>query len=279
MDQITVTSRDGVELAMRQAGHGDIGLVFIHGFNQCHLAWTRQLADPALNAACRMAAFDLRGHGASAKPSRPEAYTDAALWAADVAAVIAATGFRKPILVGWSYAGRVITDYIREHGTSALGGIVFVGALLKADGRMMGRGRRHFAPMLSADLATNIDGTRGFLRACFEREPARDDFETMLAYNMVVPPVVRKHLLDRSGDPADVLGAIGCPVLLAHGGKDQVILAETSRFAVTQIPNAQLSIYDACGHSPFYEDATRFNAELLAFANSVHQATRDAAPT
>jgi pimeloyl-ACP methyl ester carboxylesterase len=90
----------------------------------------------------------------------------------------------------------------------------------------------------------------------------------MLAYNMMVPPIVRKRLLDRSNDPAEVLPSISCPVLLTHGEKDQVILAAMSRYAAGQIPGAQLSIYDRCGHSPFYEDPARFNTELLAFART-----------
>jgi len=31
------------------------------------------------------------------------------------------------------------------------------------------------------------------------------------------------------------------------------------------MPHAQLSIYQDCGHSPFYEMAERFNRELAAF--------------
>lgn len=268
MESFTVTSRDGVELAAQRHGDGPIGLIFIHGFNQSGLAWMRQATDPQLLRACQMVTFDMRGHGGSSKPDDTAAYGDAARWADDVDAMIAASGFAKPILVGWSYAGRVITDYVRSHGTAKLGGINFVGALLKADGKLMGHGRRHFTPMVGADLAANIDGTRAFLRACFEVEPSRDDFETMLAYNMVVPPLVRRRLLERSSDPAEMLAGLSCPVLVTHGEKDQIIRADMARFVAQQVPGAQLSIYDHCGHSPFYEDAARFNAELLAFAQA-----------
>jgi pimeloyl-ACP methyl ester carboxylesterase len=268
MEAFTITSADGVELAATIHGQGPLALLFVHGFNQSQLAWVKQVADPKLLEQCRLVTFDLRGHGASSKPVDAAAYNDPALWAADIDAVMQAAGLVKPIMVGWSYAGRVITDYIRGRGTDRLGGINFIGAVLKADGKMMGHGRKHFVPMLSTDIATNIGGTRAFLRACFECEPPRDDFETMLAYNMMVPPIVRKRLLDRSNDPAEVLPSISCPVLLTHGEKDQVILAAMSRYAAGQIPGAQLSIYDRCGHSPFYEDPARFNTELLAFART-----------
>lgn len=268
MESFTITSRDGVELAARRIGEGPLGLIFIHGFNQSQLAWMKQVADPQLLARCRLVTFDMRGHGASSKPTDAASYNEAERWAADVDAVIAASGIDKPILVGWSYAGRVITDYVRSFGTEKLGGINFVGALLKADGKMMGHGRRHFTPMVGEDLAANIVGTRAFLRACFEVEPPRDDFEAMLAYNMVVPPLVRRRVLDRSSDPAEMLARLSCPVLVTHGERDQIIRADMARFVAEQIPGAQLSIYDHCGHSPFYENAARFNAELLAFAQS-----------
>jgi pimeloyl-ACP methyl ester carboxylesterase len=34
------------------------------------------------------------------------------------------------------------------------------------------------------------------------------------------------------------------------------------------IPGAKLSVYEGVGHSPFYEDAARFNAELAAFVRT-----------
>jgi pimeloyl-ACP methyl ester carboxylesterase len=34
------------------------------------------------------------------------------------------------------------------------------------------------------------------------------------------------------------------------------------------VKGARLSLYDGAGHSPFFEDAPRFNAELAAFAGA-----------
>jgi pimeloyl-ACP methyl ester carboxylesterase len=38
------------------------------------------------------------------------------------------------------------------------------------------------------------------------------------------------------------------------------------------IPGARLSVYQGIGHSPFFEDAVRFNAELAAFVRSAQKA-------
>jgi len=42
-------------------------------------------------------------------------------------------------------------------------------------------------------------------------------------------------------------------------------------YTAITIPGAKLSIYEAIGHSPFYEDAPRFNGELAAFVRAANK--------
>jgi len=112
-----------------------------------------------------------------------EKYAQDQQWADDLAAVISSAGMKRPVLVGWSYGGRVISDFVRVHGLVRVAGVNFVAALTKsADSSFYGPGIKHREGMQSDDLATNIAATRAFLRACFEKQPSSDDFETMLAY-------------------------------------------------------------------------------------------------
>ena len=37
------------------------------------------------------------------------------------------------------------------------------------------------------------------------------------------------------------------------------------------VPGAKLSVYQGIGHSPFFEDPTRFNSELAAFVRSAQK--------
>jgi pimeloyl-ACP methyl ester carboxylesterase len=218
-------ARDGVSLSVQEWGNPEgREILFLHGFNQCHLSWLRQVNDPALARAFRMITFDLRGHGASGKPAERERYIADSIWGDDVAAVISACGLKRSVLVGWSYSGRVISDYLRTHGSAGIAGINYVGARTGTDPANFGPGRQNYPAMQSNDLATNIRGTRAFLRACFERQPSEDDFEVMLAFNMVVPASVRAHVLSRPPDTADALAGLTCPVLITHGLKDQLIL-------------------------------------------------------
>ena len=274
MPSINVTSADGLALAVQQWGNPQVHgkgreILFIHGFNQSHLSWQRQVDDPALARAFNMVTFDLRGHGSSGKPLEKERYADDKLWAGDIAAVMKATGLERPVLVGWSYGGRVIADYLRTYGTDAIAGLNYVSARSAAVPTMFGTGRQHYPAMQSDDLATNIAGTRAFLRACFERQPSEADFEIMLAFNMVVPPPARAGILSRPPDTPEALSRIDRPMLVTHGKADQVLLVSMGEFTATTVKGATLSLYDGVGHSPFWEDTARFNRELAAFVSGL----------
>jgi pimeloyl-ACP methyl ester carboxylesterase len=270
MSASTVTTFDGLNLAVEEWGNPrGPEIVFIHGFSQSRLSWLRQVTDPALAADFRMIAFDLRGHGSSDKPLEKERYAHQK-WGDDVAAVIQATALRRPVLVGWSYGGNVICDYVRSFGADGLAGINFVAAATKTDPAFFGPGRVDFPNMTSDDLAANIASTRNFVHTCFERQPDQADFEMMLAFNMVVPPRVRAAVMGRPANPGEVLERIRCPVLVTHGLEDRILVAALGKFTAGAVAGAKLSLYEGVGHAPFWEDAPRFNrelAELVRLAN------------
>jgi pimeloyl-ACP methyl ester carboxylesterase len=272
MQASSVTTPDGLNLAVQEWGNPrGAEILFIHGFNQSHLSWQRQVEDPALAADFRMITFDLRGHGSSDKPLDKARYAHDR-WGDDVAAIMRACGLRRPVIAGWSLGGNVICDYVRSFGTQNLAGINFVSAATKSEHQFFGPGRINYPKMFSEDLATNIAATRAFLRACFERQPTEDEFETMLAFNMVVPPPVRAGVLGRPPNAGDALPEIRCPVLVTHGDADRILLVGLGKFTAAAVKGAKLSLYAGVGHAPFWEDTPRFNRELAEFvraANSI----------
>src|SRR5262245_45859657 len=129
MKNHTVTGGGGVQLHIVEAGNpSGRPILFIHGFSQTALSWSRQL-DSELARDHRLVAMDLRGHGQSDKPR--DAYGDSRLWADDVRGVIDALGLTGAILCGWSYGPLVILDYIRHHGDDHISGIHFVSGITK----------------------------------------------------------------------------------------------------------------------------------------------------
>jgi pimeloyl-ACP methyl ester carboxylesterase len=219
-----------------------------------------------------MVTYDLRGHGNSDKPLEPQKYKESKYWADEVQAVIDAAALKRPVLVGWSYGGRVIADYLRVHGAARLAGINYVDATAKTDPSHFGEGVKVLPLMSSEDLAANIAATRQFLHSCFEKQPTADDFETMLGFNMMVPAKVRAAMGGRQLQQEDVLKSLKLPVLVTHGDKDKLVLLAAGKYTADTIPGAKLSVYPGIGHAPFYEDAARFNGELAAFVREANRA-------
>jgi non-heme chloroperoxidase len=265
---IVVTTPDGLTISAQEWGNpAGPEILFIHGFSQSHLSWMRQV-DSDLAREFHIVTYDLRGHGNSDKPLDPARYRDSQAWGDEVQAVIDAAGLKRPVLVGWSYAGRVISDYLATHGAGRLAGINFVDAPIKVDPALIGDNLKNLPLMASEDLATNIAATRTFVHGCFSKQPSAEDFETMLAFNMMVPPKVRAGLSGRPLDASDLMSKLKLPVLVTHGALDRNAKVGVAEYTASIIPGAKLSIYEGVGHSPFYEDAARFNAELAAFVRT-----------
>jgi pimeloyl-ACP methyl ester carboxylesterase len=272
LQSIPVTSPDGLALAAYAWGNPrGREIVFIHGYSQSHLSWRRQMDDAALAAEFRMVAYDLRGHGSSDQPLARERYRDDKLWADDLAAVMAAAGLKRPTLVAWSYGGRVVADYVRFHGQDGIAAINYVAAVTKADPAFWGPGLKYTGEMTSNDLATNVRASRRFVHACFAGRPAGEEMEITLAYTMAIPAKARALVMARTRDEGDILPQLRLPVLVTHGTMDRIILPAASQYTAAQVRGARLSLYDAVGHSPFFEDPTCFNRELAAFVRSANE--------
>ena len=268
---LAVTTPDGLTIAAQEWGNPNgPGIVFIHGFSQSSLSWMRQ-TNSDLAKEFHIVTYDLRGHGNSDKPLDAARYRDGKAWADEVQAVIDAAGLKRPVLVGWSYAGRVISDYVTNRGAAGIAGINFVDASIKFIPEYVGDNLKNLPLMASEDMVTNINATRVFLHGCFSKQPSADDFETMLAFNMMVPPKVRAGLGGRPLDATAVMSKLTIPVLVTHGAEDKNAKVDTAKFTASTIPGAKLSIYDGVGHSPFYEDAPRFNGELAALVRAANK--------
>ena len=262
---------DGLKLSVRESGNPNgRPILFIHGLMQCSLTWAHQ-CNSDLASEFRLLCMDMRGHGMSEQAASAEAYQDAKLWADDVAAVISTLGLEKPVLVGASYGGFPINDYVGHYGDSELGGINYVASTVyfgndKAAARL-GDGAMELVPgLLSPDLAENIAATRSFVRLFYATQPSQEEYETVLAYNMVVPVDVRTALASREIDGDAVMATIKCPVLITQGADDAIVLPSMSESIKKQIPHATLSLYEGAGHTTYGEAAARFNTELADFA-------------
>ncbi|HNB26873.1 MAG TPA: alpha/beta hydrolase [Alphaproteobacteria bacterium] len=271
MQPRSIATPDGLRLAAYEAGNpAGPEILFIHGFSQCAECWQRQVYDPALSRRFRLAAFDLRGHGASDKPLEAARYAEDRLFADDVAAVIDGLGLRRPVLVAWSYAGRIVGDYLERYGTARIAGINYVCARTNNQAEFVGPGNRFLADMTGDDAAAEIAATRAFVRACFAAAPEPELLEKIVADNMLVPAPVRRAHLARPPSDGAILARIDVPVLVSQGSEDALVLPGLGALTAAQVPGSRLSRYEGIGHTPFLEDTARFNGELADFVQAAN---------
>jgi pimeloyl-ACP methyl ester carboxylesterase len=269
----TVQGGGGVRLHVREWGKAEgPPILFLHGWSQNHLCWVKQY-ESALADEFRLVACDLRGHGMSEAPLGAEHYTDDALWAADLAAIIDELSLALPVLVGWSYGAFVICDYVRTHGAKRIAAINFVEGVTKlgeaAFGTFIGPSfLDHFADATVDDLPTNMQAMRSFVRTCLVKPVSADDLETAVCWNVVVPAHVRAALGARAIDD-DVLHALEVPMLVTHGRMDSVVLPAMADHVLATCPTARASWYDGVGHAPHLEEPERFNRELAELTRQV----------
>ena len=251
----SVTTPDGVRLNVVESGNRQgPAIVFVHGISQSWLSWIVQLADPTLRAKYRLIAFDLRGHGASAGSqvavdgegvplaALPDAaYNDgsaagtAALWAGDLHAVLTGLGLSSPTVVGWSYGGCVVQDYIGTHGgLGDIGKAMLVASspVLLPPGTADGGADTVFSnATVGALLATTsvnpftahvnthaeiAAGLTGFVELCHQDDlgraaPGAAQVQGVTGFNLFTPAAVRLCIIGRAFDYRATLAAMSAP--------------------------------------------------------------------
>ena len=222
-----IAGAEGVGLHVRDWGTpGARPILFLHGWSSCYLAFRAQF-DSDLRDNFHLVAMDLRGHGWSDKPRDAASYQTSAVWADDIAAVIAGLELARPVVVAWSYAGIILCDYVARHGAGALAAVNLIGATVIAGTPPVEVGPRFLAAIrvaLHDDPAIMIEGLREVQDVLTHEPSSPRDRERALAGMAQAAPAARAHMLARAVDHTAVLSDLRCPCLISHGEQDAVIL-------------------------------------------------------
>lgn len=223
-------------------------MVLVHGWAQTGAVWDL----PGF----RTYAVDLRGHGESDDFGD---YRDSARWAEDLKTVLDHTG--PATVVGWSYGGLVITDYLRFHGTELIDALVFVSAITE-----IGRDRPGgvTGPVMRAALPGAITDDAVLATFCRAMAPAlpAETVAELTASATSVSHKVRGELFRRDVGSADVLKDVDVPTLIVHGTQDEVVAPAAAEYSAALIPGAELSLYPDTAHAPFLERPAQFLSDL-----------------
>jgi pimeloyl-ACP methyl ester carboxylesterase len=266
----TVTAPDGVALAVRESGDPQgAPLIFIHGLLGSTLNWEAQAGDPRLQR-YRLISYDMRGHGLSGKPAGAEAYSDGRRWADDLQAVIQSSRAVRPVLVGWSLGGAVISNYLAAYGDGAIAGAVYVDGVIELSPEQIVAHPEVYRDLNAPDLKTHLDAVRDFLRLCFHTQPAAPDFERLLANAAVASWDMQRAVQSMKIDVAGGLGKAKVPVLLIYGAQDALVKARPAIARAAEVnPRIRSKLYEGSGHAPFIEEADRFNRDLAGFIDGL----------
>lgn len=273
-----IDGHGGVPLNVAEAGEpGNSGILFIHGNGQGYLSWKRQL-ESDLSQDFHVVAFDQRGHGNSGKPWDKDSYNQACIWAEDIAAVMRATGLKKPVLVGWSRGGLMVMHYVRCFGIQDLSGI----AMVASRGRLVEAGlpaedtpaRTSQEQLQSLNIEENLIGAKVFSELMTQAPVSGPLAEASKVMNVMAPPYARQAMSGPVFDPdgkqvksyAALSAQLTLPFLVVLGEKDP--FRDSSELAANfskALPHADVITYLGVGHSPFIEKAEQFNADLRTF--------------
>ncbi|MDF3309178.1 alpha/beta fold hydrolase [Rhodococcus sp. T2V] len=265
---------DGTSLVYSVTGDPDArALVLLHGWAQSSKCWGAGVLDELADR-YRVIAVDLRGHGYSGAPVA--GYDDSAIWAGDVDAVLTAEGVTSgAVLLGWSYGGLVICDYLASHGTSAVDGVVLVGAITSIGrgeaGGKVGAAMRAAIPGAMSEEPREAIRALGAFGTALTGPPEGKGAQSQALFgaSLATPPHVRAALFNRSASHDDLLRSLDVPVLVLHGTEDSVVDISAGRHAADLIPQARASFWEGCDHGPFVEDPGRFVKEVGAFVDNL----------
>ena len=222
----------------------------------------------------RVIAVDHRSHGRSGKPLGGHSIERCAH---DLRELLDALDLQEVTLCGVAFGAMVMLEYLRHHGTHRLAGLAIVEAQVRLT-NAPDWPHPTFGNFPAEAGAGFIEGCRhsraplkGFLLGAFSTLPdeatmARMQAETWLTPTGAVIEYI-EHMVqaDYRADAA----AITLPTLLIYGRAGNATLpTELGRWLQGQIPGSRLVELQASGHSPFWEEPARFNAELSAFVNA-----------
>ena len=265
-----VTSKDGVRLSVQESGNPNgPPVIFIHGLLGSRLNWEAQVQSPELRK-YRIITYDLRGHGLSDKPSGATPYHDGRRWADDLEAVIDGSHARKPVVVGWSLGGVVISNYLATYGDDNIAGAVYVDGVVELAPSQIVDHPAVYRDMNSPDLKTHLDGERTFIGLCFNRRPDVDTFSRLLANAALASWDMQKEIPTMTVFAAEALSKTRVPLLFIYGSRDALVDTPTTLARATALnPRIQSKVYVDAGHAPFIEEPDRFNHDLAEFVRSV----------
>lgn len=233
---------DGTRIAYDRRGEGT-PLVLVHGSALSKAIWRGLGYVRALADRYSVVTLDVRGHGRSGKPHRPEDYR-MPLVLGDILAVLDAEGIESAHYAGYSFGGRAGFSLIAAHA-ERVRSFVSIGGTWRATA---GNVADLFFP--GVEDALERGGMREFLDRWGEASGAEIDAQTSAAFLANDPVALLayfRQLETERGLEESVLASLTTPTLLLAGTRDTSRF-EDSKVAASLMPDAAFLGLEGRGH-------------------------------
>jgi non-heme chloroperoxidase len=261
----SVELRNSVTLRYREHGESSgLPLVLLPGLGDSWRSFEPVLEH--LPDSIRAFALTLRGHGDATHPEKGYGFQD---FAVDLYSFLDALGLRAAVIAAHSASGFYAERFAIDHPEHALG-LVLIGTPLTLRNH---QGLHDAWDSVISKMADPVDP--GFVRetqaGTLVKPVPEDFFETLVAEAMKVPARVWKqafqHLLEH--DLSDEISNIHAPTLIVWGDQDQVVSRIDQDALAAAIRGSRLLVYVGAGHSPHWEEPSRFASDLSTFIETL----------
>lgn len=260
---------EALTLHYREAGAGDVPLVFTPGWTMGGEVFARQLEHYAGSRAYRAIAYDPRGHGRSSKPTAGNTYPQQAR---DLHALLDALKLRDVVLIGWSFGVLTQLAYLDQFGRGNVRALVLIDGAPRTSARSTARewawyrrddadGRRQWFTMTALEDPVALQ--RGFAEWMLE-EPAAPALDWIAGMCAQTPGFVAA-LLNETGAYMNceaVLKSLNATlptlIVVREAWRDNA-----ARWVAANAPALRLEAFGK--HLMFWERAAQFNRTLDAF--------------
>lgn len=240
-------------------------IVFVNGFCITTAWWKKQLP---LQEQFYLVVFDARGVGSSQAPEPFAA--DIRFCASDLACLLEALDVRDATLVGWSMGGPVVLSYYYAFQAARVSRLVLIDSspcMRQQDDWEHGYTPKDFEQFLFLLKEHPELFFETFGATLFAQPPSEEERVFLTAELRRTSPAVAFSLLqDVFGhDYRPLFQFVRHPMLLVAGTRSAVFPVEGSRWMQQAVTQAELALFEECGHALFYENASLFNSLLTNF--------------
>lgn len=253
---------NGIQTYYESVGSGPV-VIFVSGLGGTAGYWKPQIE--AFSRHFTVITYDQRGAGRS---DHPEGSYSIELLTDDLAALITALEFERPMIVGHSTGG-AIGQVLAARTPALLGGMVQYASWPRSDAHFNWCFRMRRALLEGASLEEYVHGSALFL---YPPEYIRANAEILspALLESVGGFPTRETVLHRidaimAHDAMPVLSTIETPTLVLCASDDILTPPYQSRLLASSIPGARLEIVEQGGHSLSETETEIFNRIVLNF--------------